>query len=83
MAAEGRGAQSHSRDRDTHRGPGSDWGVRLRIRGLRNPIDQRIFGIDAIQALQLGLKLRGRVNAEWQRGLLVVMQQVADRLAAL
>lgn len=117
--------------------PGSDWGVRLRITGLREAVDQRIFGIDSIQALQLALmlagkllvdspefkageielwdepatsalelflplplrelqghlenqgeflrrlKLRGRADREWHRGLLVVMRDVARRLSAL
>src|SRR5437667_405719 len=39
--------------------PGSDWGIRLRVRGLRKPTDQRIFGIDAIQALELALAFSG------------------------
>lgn len=39
--------------------PGSDWGVRLRITGLRKPLNRRVFGIDSIQALELALMLSG------------------------
>jgi hypothetical protein len=40
--------------------PGSDWGCRVRISGLPERIDRGIFGIDAIQALELALQFSGK-----------------------
>jgi len=41
--------------------PGSDWGCRVRIRGLSPRVDTTIFGIDSIQALELALVYSGSV----------------------
>jgi uncharacterized protein DUF6968 len=45
--------------------PGSDWGCRLRITGLPTKFDQGIFGIDAVQALELALQVAGSTVASF------------------
>jgi hypothetical protein len=44
---------------------GSDWGCRLRITGLPTKFDQGIFGIDAVQALELALQEAGSTVASF------------------
>lgn len=39
--------------------PGSDWGCRVRIRGLSTAVDRTIFGIDSVQALSIALMYAG------------------------
>src|SRR5256885_8275384 len=35
--------------------PGSDWGCRVRIRGLSSEVDRTVFGVDSVQALSIAL----------------------------
>ena len=39
--------------------PGSDWGCRVRIRGLSNDVDRTVFGVDSVQALSIALMYSG------------------------
>ncbi len=39
--------------------PGSDWGCRVRIRGLSKEVDRTVFGIDSVQALSIALMYSG------------------------
>jgi len=39
--------------------PGSDWGCRVRIRGLSEPVNRTVFGIDPVQALSIALIYSG------------------------
>ena len=51
--------------------PGSDWGCRVRVRGLSEPIDQTIFGVDSLQAQELALMYSGVAlssSAEFRAG---------------
>jgi hypothetical protein len=39
--------------------PGSDWGCRVRIRGLSTEVDRTVFGVDSVQALSIALMYSG------------------------
>src|SRR5712671_4011919 len=39
--------------------PGSDWGCRVRIRGLSTAVDRTVFGVDSVQALSIALMYSG------------------------
>jgi hypothetical protein len=39
--------------------PSSDWGCRVRIKGLSSPVDRTVFGVDSMQALSLALLYSG------------------------
>lgn len=39
--------------------PGSDWGCRVRIRGLSTKMDRTVFGVDSVQALSIALMYSG------------------------
>lgn len=41
--------------------PGSDWGCRVRIRGLSSAEDRTVFGVDSVQALSIALMYSGMV----------------------
>ena|SRR5438067_10002240 len=66
--------------------PGSDWGCRVRVRGLSEPIDQTIFGVDSLQALELGLMYSGAAlssSAEFRAGKLELWGKPATNLSDL
>ncbi len=51
--------------------PGSDWGCRVRIKGLSTPVDRGVYGVDAVQALELALIYSGpalSASAEFRAG---------------
>jgi hypothetical protein len=63
--------------------PGSDWGCRVRIRGLSDPVDTTIFGIDSIQALSLALVYSGMTltsSREFLSGRLRLWEEPARNL---
>ena len=66
--------------------PGSDWGCRVRVRGLSESIDQTIFGVDSLQALELGLMYSGAAlssSAEFRAGKLELWGKPATNLSDL
>ena len=74
-----------------HVGDGWDWACPYRIEGLHAPIQGQVFGIDALQALQLvSVSIRGKLERcgeplrwldddFWQAGFPMLMQSYGDR----
>ena len=58
----------------------------MRVRGLSEPIDQTIFGVDSLQALELGLMYSGAAlssSAEFRAGKLELWGKPATNLSDL
>jgi len=74
-----------------HIGDGWDWACPYQIEGLKTPIQHRVFGIDALQTLQLvsiairaeleqcGERLSWLDNDFWQAGFPMLLQSYGDR----
>ena len=72
-------------------GDGWDWACPYRIEGLKTPIEHQVFGIDALQTLQLvSVSIRAELEqcAEplswldddfWQAGFPMLLQSYGDR----
>lgn len=72
-------------------GDGWDWACPYRIEGLKTPIQHRVFGIDALQTLQLvSIAIRGDLEQcgeplawldddFWQAGFPMLLQSYGDR----
>ena len=66
--------------------PGSDWGCRVRIKGLSSPIDRTVFGIDSIQALEVALMYSGKTlssSSEFRAGKLEIWNKPAKNVFEL
>lgn len=74
-----------------HIGDGWDWACPYLIEGLQTPIQHRVFGIDALQTLQLvsvsirdkleqfGERLNWLDDDYWQAGFPMLLQSYGDR----